>query len=209
MTKELIKIDRNGSKHWRMSVKCDRCGGDGIYKWGAMINGRPQYAGTCFKCEGRGWVLATVIERTPEYQAKLDAKNEAKQAARRAKWEAERARIEEEQARRKAEEERREAERRAAAAVSQFVGNVGDKLSEQVTYIGSPYFERASFRGYGTETCYIHSFKDGNGNKLVWKTSAVLDLEEGQAVTITGTVKEHSEYRDEKQTILTRCKVAA
>ena len=83
---KLIKIDRNGSKHYEGLVKCDRCGGDGIYKWGAVINGRPQYAGTCFKCLGAGTVIDTWIERTPEYEAKLAAKRAEKAAAREAKY---------------------------------------------------------------------------------------------------------------------------
>ena len=34
------------------------------------------------------------------------------------------------------------------------------------------------------------------------------DIEEGKTYTIKGTVKEHSEYKGTKQTILTRCKIA-
>lgn len=75
----LLKIDKNGSKHYEGYVACDRCGGDGMYKWGAMRmsdSGEviPQFAGRCYKCEGSGRVLKKWIERTPEYQAKLDAK---------------------------------------------------------------------------------------------------------------------------------------
>lgn len=207
MENELIKIDRNGSKHWRGRVKCDRCGGDGIYKWGAVINGRPQYAGTCFKCNGLGWVVDEWIERTPEYQAKLDAKRAAKNAERQAKIDAENAKRE---AERKAEEERKEAERQAREAekaISQYVGTVGTKFTLLVEYVGSPHFERKSFRGYGTETCYIHTFKTGRGDKLVWRTGASLDLEAGTRCMLSATVKEHSEYKGEKQTSLIRCKV--
>lgn len=209
---ELIKVDRNGSKHWRGLIECDRCGGRGYYAIG-VCNGNlvlsPLDSGVCWKCHGAGKVVDTWIERTPEYQAKLDAKREAKRAAEQAKIDAERARIE---AERKAEEERKEADRLAREAekkISQFVGEVGQKLTASVTYVGSPYFERKSFGGYGTETCYIHTFKDSAGNKIVWKTTSGLNLEEGATVTITGTVKEHSEYKDEKQTLILRCKVAA
>lgn len=40
----------------------------------------------------------------------------------------------------------------------------------------------------------------------IWKTSKCFDEE--SVKTIVGTVKEHSEFRDVKQTVLTRCKVA-
>ncbi len=210
----LIKVDRNGSKHFEGYVVCDHCGGDGIYKWGAMINGQPQYAGTCFKCHGTGKVLRKWVERTPEYQAKLDAKREAKQAEQCAKLEAER--LEREEAERKECEERArcEAERKA---ISQFVGNVGDKVSLPVTYERSASWEQPSYGGYGTETHYAHIFKDANGNVFTWKTATVLGtvdasgcwkpIEDGAAVVLTGRVKEHTTYRDEQQTVLTRCKV--
>ena len=210
-TPELLKIDRNGSKHWRGRVKCDRCGGDGIYKWGAVINGLTQYAGVCFKCNGLGWVVDEWIERTPEYQAKLDARRAAKRAKQeaeeQAKLDAERT---EREAAEKAEAERKESERlalEAEKAISQFVGAVGEKLTVTAVYIGSPYFERKSFAGYGTETCYINTFKDADGNKILWKTGRNVgsQYEVGQTVEITGTVKEHSEYKGEKQTVLIRC----
>ena len=37
---KLIKIDRNGSKHYEGMVTCDRCGGRGYYAI-AMCNGQP------------------------------------------------------------------------------------------------------------------------------------------------------------------------
>lgn len=212
MENELIKIDRNGSKHWRGKVECDRCGGHGYYAIG-VCNGKPVLspldAGVCWKCHGQGWVIDEWIERTPEYQAKLDAKRAAKLAARQAEIDAENAKRE---AERKAEEERKEAERlakEAEKAISQFVGECGAKLSTRATYIGSPYYERKNFSGFGTETCYIHTFKDADGNKLIWKTNRGVQLEQGASVQLAGTIKEHSEYKGEKQTFLIRCKIQA
>ena len=213
MEPKLIKIDRNGSKHFEGYVKCDRCGGTGTYVWGAVINGRPQYAGVCFKCDGEGKVWSKWIERTAEYQAKLDAKREAKHKAQAEKYAKEQA---ERKAKAEAEEAEREARIKAEKAVSQYVGEVGKRITVQATYIGSASFEVDRFAGYGTETMYVHMFKDVQGNKLVWKTGKALGTwlengewlhhEEGDPVDLTGTVKEHKEYRDEKQTALTRCK---
>lgn len=111
---------------------------------------------------------------------------------------------------------------------SEYVGEVGDKVEMEVTYDGRAYFDTA----YGTT--YIHRFVDSEGNKLVWRTGNDLCLEEegtrdnftyvdvdrrkyilcrhyekGDKLTIKGTIKDHSEYRGEKQTSLTRCKVRA
>jgi len=208
----LVKEFKNGNIKIKRRVTCDRCGNqNGIYYIG-VCNGHlvPSHVdnGVCFKCGGSGWAWETEILMTPENQAKHDAKIERE----RQKREAEAERIE---AERKAEAERRLAEKqaeeeriKAEKAISKFVGHVGDKLEAELSYIGSPRFEVKSFRGFGTDTMFIHTFKDSAGNKIVWKTSkypAVLDQKE--TFKVTGTIKEHSEYKDEKQTVLTRCKV--
>lgn len=204
MEKKLIKIDRNGSKHYEGYVKCDRCGGDGVYKWGAMINGRPQYAGTCFKCGGDGKVFGKWIERTAEYEAKLAEKREAKWAAQQAKYEAERKAREEAEAKAKAE---REAKIAAEKAKSDYIGTEGEKINVEAEYVATAEFEVPSFGGYGTQTMRVHIFKIGD-SKLVWKTTCTLNLERGSKVALKATIKEHREYNGEKQTVLTRAKVA-
>lgn len=210
--KKLIKIDRNGSKHFEGMVKCDRCGGTGWYDWGAVIDGVPQYRGVCFKCLGGKWVPGKWIERTPEYQAKLDAKREERWKAYLAEEEKREAERQRKAAERKAEQERIEAERKAEKARSQYVGNVGDKIECECTFAFTARFETNAFCGYGTTTMYVNTFVDADGNKLVWKTGSK-DLstryEKDTKCVVIGTIKEHSEYKDEKQTILTRCKVSS
>lgn len=75
------------------------------------------------------------------------------------------------------------------------------------TFDHSAWFD--SKMGWMEERMYIHTFRDADGNVLIWKTSSnsLPDMESGDQVQIKGTVKEHSEYKDEKQTVLTRCKV--
>ena len=48
------------------------------------------------------------------------------------------------------------------------------------------------------------SFQVGE-DVLVWFTAKDLDLEKGQAVDLTGTVKKHEEFRGVKTTQLSRC----
>jgi hypothetical protein len=215
MEARLIKIDRNGSKHFVGEVVCDRCGGKGYFAIG-VHNGAPVLSphdgGVCWKCFGTGTVTDKWIERTPEYQAKLDAKREAREKAKREAWEAEQAKINAERAEReaceKAEKEAEEARIKAEKAISQHVGNIGDKIEFNGVYVRSGSWEQKAFSGYGTTTMYIHTFKDGNGNVFTWKTQNGVGLENGETVIVKGTVKNHSEYKDEKQTELTRCKIS-
>lgn len=87
----LIKIDRNGSKHYEGFTTCTRCGGTGYYAIG-VHNGVPVLSpfdgGVCWECHGAGKVIGKWIERTPEYQAKLDAKAAERARARQAEREA-------------------------------------------------------------------------------------------------------------------------
>lgn len=215
----LVKVDRNGSKHYEGFQPCDRCGGDGVYKWGAVISWgneppRTQYAGTCFKCGGSGKVWTTWIERTPEYEAKLAAQRAKRAAERQAK--AEEARKAYEAA--KAEREAAEAARKA---ISQHVGAVGDKVALTVTLDHKASFEVRAYAGFGTDTMHVYTFRDEAGNALIWKTTSSLGrwgkddkgwetftpVEEGDKVSIKATIKAHGEYKGEKQTELQRVRL--
>lgn len=83
---------------------------------------------------------------------------------------------------------------------SEFVGEIGEKVSIEVTV------ERVA--GYETQWGWTSVFTmvDADGNFFVWKTSSG-DMDEGSHVQVSGKIKEHSEYRGIKQTVLTRCKV--
>ena len=91
------------------------------------------------------------------------------------------------------------------APVSEYIGTVGDKISVKVTYDHAAYWE-SNFRPWEHRTTYLHSFIDEHGNVLVWQTSNGLAFEKGDALMVTGTIKEHKEYNEVKQTVLTRCK---
>ena len=217
----LIRVDRNGTKYYEGMIECDRCGGVGIYYIG-VHNGQPLPSwvdnGVCFKCGGTGKVEGKWKEYTPEYEAKLEARRKAKaekwaqdhaeeiakaEAERKAKEEAERIAREAEEQARLAEEQRI----RELKAKSQHIGAVGDKIALEATLEKSAWFEIPSFRGFGTDTMHVYTFRDSQGNALVWKTSKGLGIESGTKVMLKGAIKEHNEYQDEKQTVLTRCKI--
>ncbi len=97
---------------------------------------------------------------------------------------------------------------------SHYVGEIGDRIEIEVEYTHQAIFENTYH--YQAVTTYIHSFKDADGNILIWKTGNGLAKEVdgkyiyiqlGEKLHIKGTVKEHSEYRHRPQTVLTRCKV--
>lgn len=92
--------------------------------------------------------------------------------------------------------------KKAERQKSEYVGQVKDKLNLTVQLVASPSYDSA----YGT--CYIYIMKDESGNIFVWKTNKYVKYEIGSILNVKGTVKEHSEYRDEKQTVLTRCSVS-
>lgn len=220
--REYIKTDRNGTKYFRTTCKCWKCGGCGTYYWGAVINGNPQYAGVCYACGGSGVTETVEKEYTPEHEAKLQVQREKREAKRLAEREAEEAKREEARKAREEAQAKREAEWAEQRAKSQYVGNVGDKVDGIFTIDFEATYEVPSFRGYGTTEMAIYGLRDENGNRFVWKTCGVLGNHDGvdeygrpisvygrkgDKVRIKGTIKAHDEYKDEKQNVLTRVKL--
>lgn len=209
----LIRVDKNGTKYYVGYEACDRCGGLGYAdKW--YFTGK-----TCYKCGGSGKQPASWKEYTPEYEKKL----EERRAKRRAKWleehkeELEAQEREREERRQKEEAERKareEAERleqeriEAQKLKSRYVGEIGERITLEAVYEFTAWFERKPFAGYGTETVYIINFRAGD-DKLIWMTTKGVpqNLNVGDTIRLIGTVKEHREYKGEKQTSLSRCRI--
>lgn len=84
---------------------------------------------------------------------------------------------------------------------SEFVGEVGVRETFALTYNKTVSYDWA----FGTG--YMYFFKDKNGNVFMWGTNKFLEFEKNEELEITGTIKEHKEYRGVKQTIITRCKL--
>lgn len=87
-----------------------------------------------------------------------------------------------------------------------FYGNVNDKI-KNIHVTGRCVSCSESQWGI----CYIYRFTNSDNNVFIWTTSKSIECDADGLVTgtISGTIKEHSEYRNEKQTVLTRCKVVA
>jgi DnaJ-class molecular chaperone len=46
---------------------CEKCRGSGLYRWGAVMNGRAQFAGACHSCNGTGRQTLRDIRRNVAY----------------------------------------------------------------------------------------------------------------------------------------------
>lgn len=94
----------------------------------------------------------------------------------------------------------------APKSTSEYIGTVGDKIQLKVKYL-TQFIYHTNYSYYG-ETHFIYKFSDENGNTLIWDTSSCQELKEGDSYTIKGTIKDHSEYKGDKQTVLNRCRIA-
>lgn len=85
------------------------------------------------------------------------------------------------------------------AGTSEYVGEVGERLDLILTCTRAIAVNNM----YGTSI--FHTFEDSCGNVFTWATSA-RSLEPGITYAVKGSVKEHTTYKNVRQTSLTRCK---
>lgn len=91
---------------------------------------------------------------------------------------------------------------RRASWNSQHVGTVGKRETFVVDVDRANYFESA----FGL--VWIITMRDENGNSIVSKSTSFY-ADRGAKLTIKATIKDHSEFRGERQTIVQRIKVLA
>ena len=53
----------------------------------------------------------------------------------------------------------------------------------------------------------MYEFEDMDGNTVVWITTSGKAFDKDSIYALEGTVKDHTEFRGDKQTRLVRCKV--
>lgn len=102
----------------------------------------------------------------------------------------------------------REAERKAkeaAEANSKHVGNIGERITFEVA---STKIVTSWETDYGM--MWLVKFVSVEGNVFMWRASSLNALPDDfeSIKKITGTVKNHDEFRGVKQTFVNRCKVA-
>lgn len=82
---------------------------------------------------------------------------------------------------------------------SNYIGEIGDRIT-----ITIKIKQVLDFDGnYGVS--HMHIMEDENENIFIW-TTAAKRWEKDTVHTINGTIKDHRNYQNQKQTILTRCK---
>lgn len=91
---------------------------------------------------------------------------------------------------------------------SKLVGEPKKRMQFNVTVIRSAHFDRESWNGWGYERVYVTTMVAQDGACLVCFSSS-FSPEVGDELCIKATVKEHSEYQGQAQTIVQRVAVQA
>ena len=102
------------------------------------------------------------------------------------------------------------AKRKENAENSEYFGKVGDKIKD-ISVTGKVVSSYTSSYGsiYNEVTTFIYQFTDNANHVFIWKTAKDIPLNDDGIFngTISGSIKEHKEYKGTKQTVLTRVKV--
>ena len=85
------------------------------------------------------------------------------------------------------------------ASKSEYVGSIGERLELYLTVERTIELDG----NYGHSTMF--KFYDDCGNCFVWITATKPGFNIGDKIHIKGTVKNHNKFKNERQTILTRC----
>lgn len=100
----------------------------------------------------------------------------------------------------------RKAKEELASASTNFVGEIGDKVTVNIKSIQALYSKSNGFYSYYAASSTVYKILDTKGNIYIWDTSKNQD-ELLNATQLVGTIKNHNIFKGEKQTIITRCKV--
>lgn len=102
------------------------------------------------------------------------------------------------------EKERKQKEEEAKVNLSEYIGNKGDRLEanfKEVKVVASYDTQ------FGMMTMY--QFTLDNDDICIWSTGNYINTDEVKSGKIKFTVKDHSQFRGVKQTVVTRCKLSA
>ena len=106
---------------------------------------------------------------------------------------------------------------KVADSSNEWVGNVGDRITIKVASLRCLWSNSIEVAWHTYAQTFFYEIKDEEGHTYTWKSSTCLDryfdedsckwVETAQPKEIVATVKDHSEYRGLKQTVVTRGKV--
>lgn len=92
---------------------------------------------------------------------------------------------------------------RKIGAASEHFGTIKKRYDLVLTVLGCTECE-----GYMPDSVNLfYRMRDADGNLFVWYCTNGVELDNGETYKIRGTIKDHTEYKDSKQTKLTRCAV--
>lgn len=102
-----------------------------------------------------------------------------------------------------------------AGCADDYFGNVGDKFEKELMFervIGfEGYYGYTYFLFFRDEEGHVFKWSSSNGSYKCWSSisgnDGYCDYEVGKKYLIKGSIKDHSEYKGVKQTVITRCKV--
>jgi|688.fasta_scaffold605633_1 hypothetical protein len=101
------------------------------------------------------------------------------------------------------------ADKQAALNASRtHVGEIGQKLTLELTLKKVIEIEGMAFSRYDNGLTFIFIFEDAEQNVVIYKgrSSALMDLDEGSVVSLIATIKDHGVRNGVKQTIIQRPK---
>lgn len=83
-----------------------------------------------------------------------------------------------------------------------YYGEIGQKLDDIEVILKS---KRDYMGNWGQS--YIYTFEDNNSHIFIWFTTKIIEFNINDELYLRGTIKSHNEYNNQKQTIITRCKL--
>ncbi|MET9676452.1 hypothetical protein ABZY68_25655 [Streptomyces sp. NPDC006482] len=91
------------------------------------------------------------------------------------------------------------------AATSRHIGEKDARITVAATVTAVIHQGEKTY-GYRTQTEYLVKLRTEDGAVLAWSAKTDKLPSQGDAVTLTGTVKRHTTYRDTATTYVTRCR---
>lgn len=190
----------------RVNTPCDQCGGSGLFTgpsgWTISNKYGPGANKGCFACNGYGYrsVLVSSIRqrvaRTRKAEIERQKAAEAYEACRGEREAAEAKRLAVEQAAHQA---------KIDAAPKEYLGGLKVRVRDIPVTIKYASTYESSY-GYHSQigAFIVAETAEGHPVKISGTGETLFGWFKGDAALVTGTVKEHGEYQDIPQTILTR-----